>query len=288
MGDFYLLDQITNTHHENTPPGGPGATGSPLFVPVPTQTLGAIPLQGSIGKNQLANITLVNSGTVDATLTIQDSVTSKDHTYTIAAGAPVLIKKAVVFGWKLEGAGATITGVFSWPEEVPPESIFIAGQTSVAISSNGGSSVPTTTSGPLSFPGGGQTAVFGVSPPAGLRWRLWGIGVILNNTGGVGYTASAVGIQVYRTNGGSGIGADWSKSETWTLTPATASAWVLGPTGITNATGTFVNSDVISLLPMELIVEPGMTVQGTATLNIGGINGTGTMQIVPLGVEEPL
>jgi len=47
-------------------------------------------------------------------------------------------------------------------------------------------------------------------------------------------------------------------------------------------------TDFLAIIPFEIVVEAGMTVGLSYTASTGAGPITGTIQIVPLGIEEPL
>ena len=148
-----------------------------------------------------------------------------------------------------------------------------------------GSQAPSTTSGALTFPAG-ATTTFGAAPKSGTRWRIWGVGVTLTNGSVVAMAISAIGFQIYDTT--TGLGIDWSKTESWSLNVGDVAAWTLGPTGVTNPSGSFALLDIIALLPFVITVESWHTLAAAVTLTAGGANPVATMVLIPLGVEEPL
>lgn len=90
---------------------------STFFLSIPTQTLGASGYFNAWGWANNCNVTLVVSGGSAVTIALTDDQ-GVVSTFMLPSGSSVLIKRAWVMSISLQGAGAIVTGVLSWPDEI--------------------------------------------------------------------------------------------------------------------------------------------------------------------------
>lgn len=106
-------------------------TDGPFYLNIPSQTLGAEGYNNSMPYAALCNVTLVSGGGGLIVITLTDD-NGNEREYNLSSGNPVLIKKAYVQTIRLDGSGASVAGVLSWPDEVDPSSIAVSGPVSIS------------------------------------------------------------------------------------------------------------------------------------------------------------
>jgi len=157
----------------------------------------------------------------------------------------------------------------------------------VGTATTGGSTAPVPISGALSWNTVSSTQGFNTNPPRGKRWRIWGLAAIL----AVGVTADTLTVTKWAftvLNSSALIGVSDSKVVTQALTSGQSYGVALLPTNSINVFGAFTAVDFLAIIPFEIVVETGMTVGLSFTASTGAGPITGTIQVVPLGIEEPL
>ena len=97
-----------------------------FYFNVPSQTLDSVGLYNNFAQQLTVNATFVNGGGGTAVLSLID-INGVERNYNIVSGAPAIVKKAPMKSYKITGNGVVIAGVFSWPDEVDPSSITVAG-----------------------------------------------------------------------------------------------------------------------------------------------------------------
>lgn len=167
----------------------------------------------------------------------------------------------------------------------------------ITIVGNSGSTAPASQSTSKTLGTSSTIVTFTANPPSGppaKRWTLWGIliwvAAAVGNTQNVNITSVTVG--VYNTVTGM-AGPGFTYAAAWSgITAGNAAALVIVPTGWTafiNPTGTaYSYSQLEAILPGEFTMEPNLgiwlSVTGTATTSPQAV----TLNVLPLGVEEPL
>ena len=82
------------------------------------------------------NVTWVNGGSTSCVMAITDGQGNIKN-YTFDAYSPLYIKYAIVRSFTVTGQGNTVSGVFSWSDQVDPSSIAVSSPTPATVTISG-------------------------------------------------------------------------------------------------------------------------------------------------------
>jgi len=232
-------------------------------------------------------------GTTGATITLRGH--DGDSIDTIAASGSGLVRDKNLKQILVSGNGAqVVVDARTEPEHIEPTYLTgVVSNTQVAVTSSSGGQPPNTSTSALTFGASGSpnTQNYAFAPPLGYRWRIWGIGVVLGNSNpSDGLVLSAWWLTLYSTVAAIlGTGVLWTGSSgPWTIPASGTGAFAVLPTGTTMTSGASIMSYVAGF-PFEVIVVPGDSFQVSFIGQSSGALGIDTtLNVVPLGVQEPL
>ena len=146
-----------------------------LYIPLQNVTVTTTPTLQNIGIDSPCNITVKNSNDDNLIITTTDS-RAQLKSFTVYAGNSTIIKKTNAYqvSFKAENTSTIFSAVISWPDEVDPSSLTVAGTINTDIGQRANTLVGTNPVAGINTPNtsGKITANSQLTVPSGVKWKI--------------------------------------------------------------------------------------------------------------------
>ena len=146
-----------------------------LYIPLQNVTVTTTPTLQNIGIDSPCNITVKNSTDDNLIITTTDS-RAQFKSFTVYAGNSTIIKKTNAYqvSFKAETTSTVFSAVISWPDEVDPSSLTVAGTINTDIGQRTNTLVGTNPVTGINTPNtsGKITANSQLTVPSGVKWKI--------------------------------------------------------------------------------------------------------------------